>query len=89
MQEGSLRDNGLQDGSKIILIPNVETGLLVSSVCRRGLNVEADGMSEEMNADVPGFSSHVVKFTMTGCDYNDYWRLDWAAFMGPKVWKLI
>lgn len=89
MQEGSLRDNGLQDGSKIILIPNVETGLLVSSVCRRGLDVEADdGMSEEMNADVPQFSSHVVKLTMTGCDYNDYW-LDWAAFMGPKEGKLI
>lgn len=30
MQEGSLRENGLCDGSKIILIPNVETGLLVS-----------------------------------------------------------
>lgn len=35
LQEGSLRDNGLVDGSKIILIPNVETGLLVSQVIRK------------------------------------------------------
>lgn len=29
LQEGTLKDNGLMDESKIILIPNVETGLLV------------------------------------------------------------
>lgn len=28
LQDGNLKDNGLVDGSKIILIPNVETGLL-------------------------------------------------------------
>lgn len=30
LQDGNLRDHNLMDGSKIILIPNVETGLLVS-----------------------------------------------------------
>lgn len=30
LQDGTIKDNGLMDGSKIILIPNVETGLLVS-----------------------------------------------------------
>lgn len=30
LQDGSLKENNLMDGSKIILIPNVETGLLVS-----------------------------------------------------------
>lgn len=30
LQDGTLKDNDLMDGSKIILIPNVETGLLVS-----------------------------------------------------------
>lgn len=31
LHEGTLKDNGLIDESKIILIPNVETGLLVST----------------------------------------------------------
>ncbi|XP_043063344.1 midnolin homolog [Drosophila ficusphila] len=30
LQDGTLRDHNLMDGSKIILIPNVETGLLIS-----------------------------------------------------------
>lgn len=30
LHDGTLKDNGLIDESKIILIPNVETGLLVS-----------------------------------------------------------
>ena len=32
LQDGLLKENNLMDGSKIILIPNVETGLLVSKV---------------------------------------------------------
>ena len=32
LQDGTLKDNGLMDESKIILIPNVETGLLVRIV---------------------------------------------------------
>lgn len=31
LQDGTLRENGIVDGSKIVLTPNVETGLLVST----------------------------------------------------------
>jgi hypothetical protein len=34
LQEGTIKENGLIDGSKIILTPNVETGLLVSKKTR-------------------------------------------------------
>lgn len=30
LQDGTLKENGVMDGSKIVLTPNVETGLLVS-----------------------------------------------------------
>lgn len=30
LQDGTIRENNLCDGAKVILIPNVETGLLVS-----------------------------------------------------------
>lgn len=30
LRDGTLKDNGLMDGSRIILLPSVETGLLVS-----------------------------------------------------------
>uniref|UniRef100_A0A1B0BQS4 Uncharacterized protein n=1 Tax=Glossina palpalis gambiensis TaxID=67801 RepID=A0A1B0BQS4_9MUSC len=32
LQDGSLRENNLTEGSKVILIPNVETGLLVTTI---------------------------------------------------------
>lgn len=38
LQEGTLKDNGLMDESKIILIPNVETGLLVRMFCKSLFN---------------------------------------------------
>lgn len=34
----SLKDNGIMDGSRIILLPNVETGLLVSIHYMRSKN---------------------------------------------------
>lgn len=30
LQDGTLKDNGIVEGSKVVLTPNVETGLLVS-----------------------------------------------------------
>lgn len=31
LRDGTLEENGLQDGSRVILLPSVETGLLVSA----------------------------------------------------------
>lgn len=37
LRDGTLEENGLLDGSRVILLPSVETGLLVSRVSRRAV----------------------------------------------------
>lgn len=75
LQDGNILQHGVADGSKVTLLPNVETGLVVSLTFDVFLFVNTLTTNKQLNVILLSVAWHVVIKSRKFADCGAKWRL--------------